>query len=224
MQMDKWLLISLAILLLLALPVALYPLRASKKSLFIIIPLMVCSLTLAYWQWGALPQWSEYQQQQEKQKKIVALMQTIKGPEQLIAKLKASLRANPNSAKGWYLLGRIYASQGEWLDAKAAFEKAYQLNPADETIVVNYGQSLWQLNQQQFNDTIRTIFNGLLQKNPQQPDALAMLAMDAFGSKNYQSAIDYWQKLLKLAPEHSEEAQMILKAIAKAQGEMQSNH
>lgn len=44
-----------------------------------------------------------------------------------------------------------------------------------------------------------------------------MLAMDAFESRNYQLAIDHWQHLLKLAPEHSEEAQLLRKAIAKAQ-------
>lgn len=44
-----------------------------------------------------------------------------------------------------------------------------------------------------------------------------MLAMDAFVSHAYEDAIRYWQRLLKLAPEQSEEAQAIRKAIAKAE-------
>ena len=41
--------------------------------------------------------------------------------------------------------------------------------------------------------------------------------LDAYTNHHYQEAINYWQQLLKLAPEQSEEAPMIRRAIAKAQ-------
>ncbi|WED41786.1 tetratricopeptide repeat protein [Legionella cardiaca] len=220
--MNKWLLICFLMLVLLALPVILYPFRKSKGISFLLTLMIALAIIAGYWHWGAMPQWQLFLDHEEKQKKVQAVLQSIKNPMQLIEKLKARLQTDPNSARGWYLLGRLYASQEQWVSARDAFEKAHQLNPDDEATTVNYAQSLWQLNQQQFNDAIRALFKKLLQKNPNQPDALAMLAMDAFTAQDYQQAIDYWQQLLKLAPEQSQEAQMIRKAIAKAQQQLPS--
>jgi cytochrome c-type biogenesis protein CcmH len=114
----------------------------------------------------------------------------------------------------------LYAGQEERQQAVDAFAKAYQLNPDDEQYAVNYAHSLWQLHNRQFTVQITEIFNNLLKNNPNQPDALAMLAMDAFVSHAYEDAISYWQRLLKLAPPQSKEANAIRKAIAKAEAEI----
>jgi cytochrome c-type biogenesis protein CcmH/NrfG len=131
--------------------------------------------------------------------------------------LRAKLDDSPKSAKGWYLLGRIYSGQNEQQHAVDAFAKAYQFDPQNEQYMVNYAHSLWQLNNRQFTVQITELFSNLLKNNANQPDALAMLAMDAYTSHAYEDAIDYWQRLLKLAPQQSEEAQAIRKAIAKAE-------
>ncbi|CEK10350.1 tetratricopeptide repeat protein [Legionella hackeliae] len=219
--MIKWyLLLSLSLLVLLALPVIYYPLRQSKKLFLVLLPLLISALGAGYFYWGAMKEWNEFLLRQEKQKKIQAVLQTVKSPSQIIEKLKARLEAKPNSARGWYLLGRLYSSQEQWGEAQDAFKKAHELNPRDEATTVNYAQVLWQINQQTFNDMIRNLFKELLETNPDQPDALAMLAMDAYSGHDYQQAINYWQHLLKLAPEQSQEAQMIRRAIAKAQQQM----
>jgi cytochrome c-type biogenesis protein CcmH len=71
----------------------------------------------------------------------------------------------------------------------------------DIKIAVNFAQSLFQNNQQQFTPLSLKIYNSVLQSNQNQPDALAMLAMNAFMSHDYKSAIAYWERLLKLAPQ-----------------------
>lgn len=219
--MNEWWLLSCFILLiLLALSVVLYPLRKTKKIIIFLTPIVMIGVFLAYWRWGAWQDWQHYVHREEKQREMQAVLQTIKSPAQLIARLQARLQANPDSGRGWYLLGRLYTAQNQWLSARDAFARAHQLEPDNEQATVNYAHSLWQLNQQQFDEQIRALFKALLQKNPEQPDALAMLAMDAFTSHDYQLAINYWQHLLKLAPEQSEEAKMIRKAIAKAQQQL----
>ncbi|KTC83991.1 MULTISPECIES: tetratricopeptide repeat protein [Legionella] len=219
---EWWLLISFIVLGLLALPLALYPLRKTKLLMVIIVPVFVVFSSLVYWRWGAWSSWQEYQHREATQQQVQAVLQTIKSPAELVERMKTRLKQDPNSERGWYLLGRLYASQGQWLEARDAFLKALELKPENEMTLINYAQSLLQLNQQQFNKQIREILKNLLQKDPNQPDALAMLAMDAFADRNYQLAIDYWQQLLKLAPEQSEEAQLLRKAIAKAQQKLMS--
>lgn len=216
--MNEWWLIVFFILLgLLAFTLAFYPLRRSKLLIALLGPALIIVLSMAYWRWGSWVDWQKYVHEQANKQQIEAVLQTIKSPAELIDRMKARLARDPKSTRGWYLLGRLYASQGQWSDARDAFYTAYQLSPEDAQIAVNYAQSLVQLNQEQFNKPIRELLKKVLQNDPNQPDAIAMLAMDAYNNANYPQAINYWQQLLKLAPARSEEAQMLRKAIAKAQ-------
>ncbi len=207
-------------LLILALIVAIYPLRHAKKTGSILTLMILLYVVMAYAYWGALPQWRHHLQQQASLQQIQTVLQSVKGPAALIEKLKARLTEEPEKARGWYLLGRLYASQEQWQLAETAFLKAHRLEPANEQITVNYAQSLWQLNHQRFNGTIRGLFQAVLKKNKNQPDALGMLAIDAFQSHDYQEAINDWQRLLDLVAPQSEDAKSIRKAIAKAQAQL----
>ena len=217
---EWWLIFGLAILGVSALPFMVYPFYKSKAQVFAVIPLFIIAISVAYWRWGAWTDWQKFMKTQASQRQVEAVLKTIKSPAELVQRIKARLALDPKSTRGWYLLGRLYASQGQWVEAREAFSTAHQLSPEDEATTVNYLNSLWQLNQQQLNSQIREQFKILLQKNPKQPDTLAMLAMDAFTNQDYQLAINYWQKLLELATEGSEEGEMIRKAIARAQANL----
>ena len=212
------------ILSIIAVSILIYPLRKRKGN--IMLTLLLASVLLAlpllgYHYWGSGADWDNYQQQLAKQEKVQALLKSADGsPIALIAKLRDHLAQQPESARGWYLLGRLYASQEDWQQAHDAYAKAHTLAPANEQVTINYAQSLWQLNHRQFDDTTRGLFKSVLQKNANQPDALAMLAMDAFLGHAYQQAIDYWQHLLTIVPPQSEDALAIRKAIVKAQERM----
>lgn len=222
--MNEWLLyVIMGMLVLTTLIIAIHPLNKQKSIRIVFIPVIIIFLTVGYWQWGGLSAWQEHVEHVSKTEQVQALLQSKDGPARLIAKMKAQLNKEPGSSKGWYLLGRIYSSQNKWQDAYDAFEHAYTLHPDDEQIAVNYAQSIWQINNQQFDNEVHRLFNIVLQNNPKQPDALAMLAMEAFMHHDYKQAIDYWQRLLKLAPESSDDAKAILKAIAKAQQGLTAN-
>ena len=125
-------------------------------------------------------------------------------------------RDSPASARGWYLLGRLYGGQNQWQNARDAYAKSQQLK-ADEGAELGYIESLWQLNGQQYNEEIRQLLLAMVKRNPVQGDALSMLAMDAYQRKDYQQAILYWRRLLPMVPAESEEGKALRKAIAKAQ-------
>ncbi len=217
---EWWLLICFLMLLMLALMVAFYPLRKSRVGIMLSAPALIILVGLAYWHWGAWPEWIHYLHENVKQERIQAMMKAMHDPAELIARLKATVEKQPNSARGWYLLGRLYASQNQWQQANEAFATAHQLHPADVKITVNYAQNLWQLHRQKFDDKTRALLKEVLAHNANQPDALAMLAMDAYTRHDYRQAIDYWQALLNLASPQSEETGAIRRAIAKAQGLM----
>ena len=221
--MNEWLLlIGFIILVGLALSFAFYPLRKSRLSWFF-IPLVVLVFTsFGYWQWGAWPSLQHYHQQQAQQKQAKALLKSMNGPEGIIKALRAKLNNQPESAHGWYLLGRLYVSQQQWQQANDAFKLAHHLEPDNDQTALNYAQSLWQVNHQQFTPKIRKLLKAVLQRNPNQPDAIAMLATDAYEQEDFQQAIDYWQHLLDLIPPQSDEAKAIRRAINKARARVGS--
>lgn len=217
--MNEWYLLGLlSVMASLASVFIIYPLKLHLKVRFLLTLLIFIFATLGYYSWGSFPLWQEYVLRQASQEQAQAMLKSIKSPQELIEKLRAKLDDTPKSAKGWYLLGRLYAGQDELQSAVDAFAKAYQFDPDNEQYTVNYAHSLWQWNHHQFTEQITGLFRNLLKKNPNQPDALAMLAMDAYVRHADEEAIDYWQHLLKIVPQQSEEAETIRKAIVKAEG------
>lgn len=49
--------------------------------------------------------------------------------EEAFTSINEFLKENPNSAKGWYLLGGIYRRQQMWGDAINAYSKAKMIEP-----------------------------------------------------------------------------------------------
>jgi cytochrome c-type biogenesis protein CcmH len=216
--MNEWWLLSLfAGLTLLVSIFIVYPFKRRFIASFLLIPVLFIAAFTGYSYWGGFSEWRQYTHRLDAQEQAQKMLQSIKSPQELIDKLRAKLDDSPKSAKGWYLLGRLYSSQDERKNAVNAFAKAYQFGPDDEQYVVNYAHSLWVSNNQQFTKQITELFSRVLKNNPNQPDALAMLAMDAFVNHAYSDAVNYWQHLLKITPAQSEEALAIRKAIAKAE-------
>lgn len=190
--------------------------RQHYQTQLVVFILLIAGSSFGYWQWGSQQKWVDFLKQQDMQQRAQAVMASLSGPQELIDKLKNHLQYQPDSARGWYLLGRLYASQNQWNHAYQSFSKARKLDSEDEAITVNYAIGLWQTLHQKFTPDVRQLFQLILKKNPNQPDALSMLAMDAYQQHDYHQAIDYWSALLLLVPQDSSESKVIRKAILKS--------
>ncbi|MFC7780864.1 tetratricopeptide repeat protein [Legionella taurinensis] len=217
---EKWLLLAFGALILSALLLLFFSLRQTKGTLIVLVPLFIASACVGYWYWGSWQALNDYSRQQARMQDVKKVLATIKDPQDLIVRLRQRLDDTPASSRGWYLLGRLYLSQNELQQAKMAFKKAITLDSDNDTARISYIQVLLLLNHQQFNEEMTAQLHQLLKKNPQQPDALAMLAAKAYQEKEFSEAIVYWQQLLKMVPGNSETAQGLRKAIAKAQQQL----
>lgn len=85
----------------------------------------------------------------------------------IISALKEKIQHDPNNPQGWYLLGKLYLSQQQFLLAAKSLQKANILLPNDPKIMQSYNESL------------------------------NLLALDAYQQKHFAQAISYWLTLRK---------------------------
>lgn len=174
-----------------------------------------------YAQLGGMQSLYQYRLAQSKQQQVKAILQQYGSKDALIQKLENTLSQQSNSPRGWYLLGRLYMSTGQFANAKTAFAKALAQKPNSLSYQLHWLQMCFTLQHEQFSKAQLKMLNAIMRVNPKQPDALSMLAMHAYQQKNFEKAIDYWQTLLDTLPAETEANLAIRQAIAKAEKQRQ---
>jgi cytochrome c-type biogenesis protein CcmH len=200
----------------LAIGVLLYPLKKRKRLVFILIP----AVLIAYVTWGGWFEWQAFRIEAKKQREAKALIESLGSTEAVIERLKARVAETPKDAKAWFLLGRVYASSGQWQAAYEAYVLAHSLDVKNNEYSLHYAESVWELNHQRFDENTRGLLKAILVEHPNQPDALAMLAYDAYTTQHYQAAVTYWERLLALPDVSTETASKLRQAIVKARQAM----
>ena len=133
-----------------------------------------------------------------------------------IEKLAARLKQNPNDPQGWTMLGRSYMMQERFADAAGAFEQLTKLNANDASSWADYAEALALANSQNLAGKPTEAINRALQIDPKHQKALDLAGSAAFQAADYEKAIEYWERLLKILPPGSEGLKQITEQISKA--------
>lgn len=139
-------------------------------------------------------------------------------PEQFQAmteQLAQRMRQNPDDALGWLMLGRAYKALQRPADAVEALAKAYERQPADADIMIEYAEALAQAGGTLLGQP-RQLLDRALSIAPNDAKALTMAGGAAFEAKDYAAAIGYWEKLSLQLPKDSELGQALASGIARA--------
>ena len=212
-MMFFWFVISCMTLM--ALGFMLWPwVKSFSTSIYFVTALFLITVILAWHQWGSkkeITQWLDLKQNAEAVKKLKD--QLGNSPEKVIERLKKQLEQDPKSAKGWYLLGKLYMAQKQFSNAVDVFAKANHLQPNDAEIMMDYAQALFIT---QKTKQAVGLARQVLLKNAQNPRAINLLASAAFQAGEYQEAIIQWEKLRSYYPFGSEDANALEAAIDRA--------
>lgn len=133
-----------------------------------------------------------------------------------VNKLAQRLQQTPNDAEGWLMLGRSYMILARYADAADAYGRAIALNEKDAGAWADYAEALAMANDRRLAGKPTEALARALQLEPQNQKALDLAGSAAYQAGDYQKAIEYWQKLLKVLPAGSEELRTISEQIAKA--------
>lgn len=214
-----------------ALNIVLFPNLMQKISSKIqVLVLVVISIALPvggmglYWHLGA---WNDLERHWQNKKNLALSQQELKkmhNPWQVVAKLKRYLQQNPQQAKGWYLLGKLYLDHQQYQRASEAFGKALQADPKLPLYQTAYAEALFFANHNRLNSIASKILVQVLKYHPKNVDAVNLLAIDAFNAKQYRRAIVLWEKLIERFPPQSADAKVLYAMIAKAQMRLRLNN
>ena len=136
-----------------------------------------------------------------------------------IAGLIDKLADNPQNTQGWMMLGRSYMSMGNYDGAVEAYEKAVELESAQNPqALVGLGEALLYQSNSPVEGRVASLFENALALDPSNPQALFYGGIGALNRKDPDLAADRWERLLELNP--PPEIQEILRQrIAELRGE-----
>jgi len=136
--------------------------------------------------------------------------------EKMLGSLKERLAREPDNANGWATLARTYYSMGRFGEAADAYGKLVKLVPDNADILADYADSLAMARGRQLAGEPMALIAKALKLDPTQWKALAMAGTEAFERRDFQAAVDYWERLQTTLPPDAPIAQQIARSIADA--------
>ena len=142
--------------------------------------------------------------------------------QQMVNSLAARLQENPEDLAGWKMLGRSYLQLQNFPGAVAAFEKAVEMESAQNgQTLADLGEAVLMTDQSTLLGRAGQLFENALALTPDNPKALFYSGMAAVQRGDNAQAAERWEALLATSP--PENVQNILRQrIAELRGETQA--
>ncbi len=174
----------------------------------VMIPLIA---VLGYQHYGAMAD-----VQLEEQARI--LSQPHPDPDRLAA-LEAVLgeraAAQSDNAQYWYLLGHARMHLEDFSGAAEAFGTLRRLTGNAPNVLISLAQARFMASGGRIDDDTRQVMQRVLDSQPHQPLVLEMLAIDAFGRRDFAAAADHLERAL-VAPLPAGRAAAFREGLAEA--------
>ena len=140
---------------------------------------------------------------------------TAEDINKMVEGLAERLKASPDDANGWLMLGRSYQQLQQFPKAVNAFANAYRLLGDQVEVMLQYAEAIAFANDKSLNGKPSELINKALTLEPENLNALWLGGMMKAQQNDRQGAIILWRKLASLLPANIPEAKKeIQNAIA----------
>ncbi|MCS9522075.1 c-type cytochrome biogenesis protein CcmI [Pseudomonas aeruginosa] len=181
--------------------------RAVPLVAALLVPLVALGL---YLHWGA----------SDKVELAREFAQAPHSMEEMTARLERAVQAQPDSAQGWYFLGRTYMTQERGADAARAFERAAELSGRQPEVLGQWAQALYFSGGKKMTAQIKALADEALKGDPAEVTTLGLLAIAAFEEQRYADAIGFWERLVSVLPNEDPARSAIQGGIQRARERM----
>ncbi len=129
--------------------------------------------------------------------------------EALAEQLRQRLEQNPDDANGWVLYGRTMIQLDNLQKAQNAFERAFELGADEDPNLLAAYADILAANTGNLQGKPEEYLERALEIDPENVRALWLAGTAAYNESDYAEAREYWERLLKVVPEGSDEAETI---------------
>ena len=139
-------------------------------------------------------------------------------PREMVARLEARLRENPDDVQGQMLAGRSYMALDRVDDAKKAYEKVLELDPRNHE--AHYNMGVIMIEERKFDDpklfeTALKHFEVVLIDRPNEPGVNWYKGLALWYLKRYRETEDFWATTYNNLDPGSTDAEFVKQALAK---------
>lgn len=156
-----------------------------------------------YQEWGAMDRVEQYLAMQQMEQSDAGRQAQM---SDLVAQLRDRLEAAPDNPDGWAMLGQSYMRLEQYQEAAWAFRQlAKVVDGNDQAEAVALGlsaQALFFDSQGAMTEAVTDAIRQARSLNPDEVNALGLLGINAFSQQNYREAIEYWERIVTVAPDH----------------------
>ena len=115
--------------------------------------------------------------------------------EKLVTNLHNKMRANPDNAQGWYMLGRSYMLMQRFDGAIEAYENLLRLQPEEPDVMLMLADALSMKQQGKMTGRPEALITTALEKVPNNTTALWLSGMALEQKGDFQGALVRWRVL-----------------------------
>lgn len=134
----------------------------------------------------------------------------------MVEKLKERLKAQPDDAEGWGMLGRTQMILGQPQEAQVAYRKALALRPDDPRLLADLAELIGITHGHSLTGEPTQLLDRALAIDPRSPKALALSGAAAFDRKEFALAVKHWETLLAASPGDASFVAQVREGIAEA--------
>lgn len=140
--------------------------------------------------------------------------------EEMTLRLERAVEAQPDSAEGWYFLGRTYMNQERPADAAKAFARVIELAGRQPELLGQWAQAQYFAGNRQWTKELQALTDEALRADPQEVTSLGLLGIAAYEEGRFQDAIGFWERLVATLPEEDPSREAIKGGIARTREQL----
>ena len=178
-----------------------------RRGLVMVTLVLVIALPLAAFQlYGYLGASDQVAQFRDRQKMMEGGVDAS-DVNAMVQGLRDRLEAEPDNPEGWAMLGRSYMQLERFRKAAnaygelaAAIERGGEGSPA--SALGMRAQALFMANQGVMTPEVEQAIDRAREINPDEVNSLGLRGVEAFRNGDYRKALEYWERILRIAPDH----------------------